>query len=319
MKTRSRFLIVLLLSVLVLILIKPSVYMDAVLQGGELFLFKVFPALFPFFIITKLLTLLGVGNLISRILDKPLKYMYNTSPIGGYIFVLSIISGYPIGAKLISEFRECGRLSDCEAKNIMSFTSTSGPLFIIGTVGLKMLRNYRAGALILISHMLSAIINGFVFRGGGEPENSFQDIDDGLINNFYNDAIVSSITSIMQVAASMIILNILIVAFDQAGVISVIGRVFEFIGLDENISIGVVYGLIEITQGISLISSQTQTIKDIIVPISVIISFGGLSVLIQSMTFLAPIGIKIRYYLVTKLSQAVFAYVISTLLVMVFY
>lgn len=320
MSARSRFFITsIILVVLGLIVTRPSVYMDAALRGGELFLFKVFPALFPFFIITRLLTLLGVGNYLSKVLKKPLKYMYNTSPIGGYIFVLSIISGYPLGAKLIAEFRQNGNISDEDAKRIMPFTSTSGPLFILGTVGLKIIGDYKAGVLILISHLLGAVLNGFVFRGKIYSESSVQTLDNKTVNNFFNDAVTSSITAIMQVAASMIILNVFIVALEQVGAISIISNALVFLGIDEKISSGIVYGFVELTQGIAKISSQGCKIKDIIVPISVIISFGGLSVMIQSMTFLAPIRIKSSYYLVTKISQAMLTFIISSILVLICY
>ena len=165
MNKRSRFFIfAALFLLLILIIIAPKVYIDGAMQGFDLFLYKVFPSLFPFFIITRLLTMLGIGNLISKVLSKPLKYAYNSHPIGGYILLLSMISGYPIGAKLVSEYVKVGIIDVDDAKTIIPYTSTSGPMFILGVIGTQILGDYKAAVFVLISHFLAALINGVVFR-----------------------------------------------------------------------------------------------------------------------------------------------------------
>lgn len=54
---------------------------------------------------------------------------------------MGIISGYPIGAKIVTEFRKNGDCSRAEAERLLAFTNNSGPLFIIGTVGVSMFGN----------------------------------------------------------------------------------------------------------------------------------------------------------------------------------
>ncbi len=61
--------------------------------------------------------------------------------IGAYAFVMGIISGYPVGAKIVTEFKNNGECSKAEAERLLSFTNNSGPLFIIGTVGIAMFGN----------------------------------------------------------------------------------------------------------------------------------------------------------------------------------
>lgn len=51
---------------------------------------------------------------------------------------MGIISGYPVGAKIVTEFRKNGDCTKAEAERLLSFTNNSGPLFIIGTVGITM-------------------------------------------------------------------------------------------------------------------------------------------------------------------------------------
>ena len=290
--------------------------MTATLDGLKLFLYNVFPSLFPFFILTRILTNLGVGETISKVIRKPISKLFGTSAIGGYVFALSILSGYPVGAKMVSEYVKNGKITLEEAKKIISFTSTSGPLFIIGTVGAQMIGDVRAGYVILASHVMGAFLNGLLYRGDGFhlSELDVETYDD----NVFSDALSSSITSIFQVGGSIVFLNVLIVALQDLKVIDVISSLIStFIGnrfQAECIAIGSV----EITRGIKLFCALENK-KDIIVPVATIISFGGVSVMAQSMTFLRSVGIKSSYYLLTKTSQAILTYALATLMVLALY
>lgn len=61
--------------------------------------------------------------------------------VGAYAFIMGIISGYPVGAKIVTEFRKNGDCSKAEAERLLAFTNNSGPLFIIGTIGVSMFGN----------------------------------------------------------------------------------------------------------------------------------------------------------------------------------
>lgn len=302
--------------VLVLFIIDPIKYMNATIDGAVMFIEKVFPSLFPFFIIVKCLTALGVGNILYKYFEKPTRLLYNTSPLGGYVLVISMLSGYPLGAKLVTELVQSGQIEHGDARKIISFTSTSGPLFVLGTVGMKLLGDYKAGVIIFISHILGALVNGLLYRGEG---NSSRDvfINHTVDDDFFNSAISSTISSILQVGASIIFLNLISVALQDTMILDFTTKMVYLICKNEGVAYGVSVGFVEITKGISILS--TQKIKDIIVPISTIISFGGLSVMIQSMSFLRKIGIKSSYYILTKISQAILTFAISTILALILY
>ena len=48
---------------------------------------------------------------------------------------MGILSGYPTGAKIISDFRKRNICTKVECERLLAYTNNSGPLFIIGTVG----------------------------------------------------------------------------------------------------------------------------------------------------------------------------------------
>lgn len=115
--------------------------LSATKNGLLLWANSVVPALLPFFIATELLSHTNVTMAIGRLLNKFMKPIFNVPGIGAYAFVMGIISGYPVGAKIVTKFRQDGLCTKAETERLLAFTNNSGPLFIIGTVGITMFGN----------------------------------------------------------------------------------------------------------------------------------------------------------------------------------
>ena len=59
-------------------------------------------------------------------------------------------------------------IDEAAATKMSVFCSTSGPLFVAGSVGTVMVGNKTAGTILLLSHVLSAVFNGVLFRFYGD-------------------------------------------------------------------------------------------------------------------------------------------------------
>ena len=217
---------------------------------------------------------------------------------------MSMLSGYPMGAKLVADCCENGIVSKEEAKRLLAFTSTSGPLFVLGTVGSNMLGNYKAGLVILFTHYLGAVINGIIFRSK-TPAPSAKAFTLTKYDNILSDAINGSIASVLAVGGYIAIFNMLIVLFKDIKLIGFVSETLSGLGIPYLLCEGMVTGVIEITRGSYLLAASGESLKAIVPLLSAIISFGGLSVTVQSLSFLSGCGIKARYFFVTKLSQCV--------------
>ena len=133
-------------------------------SGLKLWANSVVPSLFPFFVATELLSRTNIINILGKLLNKIMKPLFNVRGEGSFAFIMGIISGYPIGAKIASQFRQDNICSKEECERLLSFTNNSGPLFIIGTVGISMFGNSTIGLLLFITHLLSCITVGIIFR-----------------------------------------------------------------------------------------------------------------------------------------------------------
>ncbi len=155
--------LILLLFTACLILFSSS-NLTAAKNGLKLWANSVVPSLFPFFVATELLSKTNIPHILGRLFNGFMKPIFNVRGEGSFAFIMGIISGYPVGAKIATNFRKNNILTKEECERLLSFTNNSGPLFIIGTVGISMFGNSTIGFLLLITHILACLTVGFLFR-----------------------------------------------------------------------------------------------------------------------------------------------------------
>lgn len=315
-KHRLKLALMILISMLMLaLIINPSRYIQSVYGGFLLFANSVLPALFPFFFFSKALTAIGSAAILSRAFRRPIKLLYNAPPTAAYIMVMSMLSGYPIGACLISNFYEQGMIDSRESASIASFTSTSGPLFVIGTVASGFLGNVTYGYIILAAHYLGSIVNGILYRGKRNKSVCFASCKPNTatssnIDITLSDITTSSITNIMLVGAYIAIFSMVIDFLIDIKVISTLTNVLNMLGCPREVANGILISLIEVTRGLYIISQSGLSVQILLPFICALISFGGLSITMQSITFLSKCKVTAWRYLAIKLTQAVISFII---------
>lgn len=312
------FLKISLLFILLALVIRPDKLMNSCYKGLLLFAVNVLPALLPFFFFSKILTSLNFADDLGRFLGKPFEKLYRVPPCSAYVFSMSVISGYPVGAKLIADLYKSGNVSLSDAKTMTAFCSTSGPMFILGSVGAAMLNNKTLAVVIYISHCLSALVNGIIFKNKStatvvQPMPCPKKIDSVLSESIY-----SSVISVLTVGAYVGIFYMLADLFVSIGVISFITAPLNAFAPNA-LTNGVAEGLIEMTRGCYVLSTSGLSSALTVPALTGIITVGGLSVTLQSMTFLKEIGIKTSFYILTKLTQTIIAVALALVLTLIFF
>jgi len=295
---------------MVLLILFPEVYMGAVADGFKLFVRAVLPAMFPFFFFTKLLTSLGGADGLAKLMKKPMKHMFNAPPIGGYVLIMSLLSGYPVGAKITADSYENGLISRAEAKGIIAFSSTSGPLFILGTVAVGFLNNYLAGLIILLTHFAGAILNGILFKPKSPPLSELKPLTPKSYDGVLSEAVNSGVFAVAVAGGLIAVFGMVTVFLQHAQILNFAQEILSKIGVKKEVSSGVLVGLIEVTRG-ALFLSEIGNLRLVVPLLSALISFGGLSVILQSSAFLSKCKIKFRYIFLTKISQAFISFCLA--------
>ena len=158
---KNLFSIIFILIALCLILFSKS-NLSAAKEGLYLWANNVVPSLFPFFVITELLSYTNVIHYIGKLFDKLMRPLFHVPGECAYAFFMGLISGYPTGGKVVSSMREQGLCTKDEGDRMLAFTNNSGPLFIVSCVGVSMFGDTKTGFLLLITHILAAISVGII-------------------------------------------------------------------------------------------------------------------------------------------------------------
>ena len=316
------FLVILLI---VLIVIQPSLCISSVYNGLSVWAKTVLPSLFPFVFLTKLLSNLNVLETITDKLSKVTKFLFKAPAISSYIFLMSIISGYPVGAKLISEFYQQGKITDRQANKLVTFCSTSGPLFIIGSVGTAIFFDKKIGYILFFSHILSSIINGIVFRNKFVDKTEMQKNAKNecelstILPNTMNDTILSCLV----VGGYIAIFFLMIELFNNFGffnpIVDFLSNILSSLGVTKNAIKSTIFGIIEISKGCIEIAKSGISIIASTTIASFLISFGGLCTFFQATTFLSKCKVDLKFYLFQKLTHAIISAMLSFVLMHVFF
>lgn len=260
-------------------------------KGIILWANSIVPAMLPFFICINFIGDIGVLKVF---------------PPGIFAFTMSIMSGYPMGPKIIGDMVRCNAVTHTKAIWLLSFCTLSGPAFMTATVGVSMLGNMKWGAIIAGSHYLAALINCAVFYVILKPSEElhsfeYEQVRRGTLEIF-TDSIFQAFKSVGIILAYIIIFMFITDFLDYAGI---------FNQIDSPELKTILKGIFEMTVGCNAITAYAVAFKTKVLLCAFFISFGGLSIIGQSMSMLAGTGIKLWYLLVIKLMHGVFAAAIA--------
>ena len=299
---------------IILVLIDPDTYVQSALTGLELFGTKVAPSLFPFFFFTGILTRLGAAEGMGKIMRRPIGLLYNAPGCGGYVWCMSILSGYPVGAKLVRELYDGKAVSGRQACTIASFTSTSGPLFIVGTVAASMFHAAKAGYILLAIHFIAALTNGFFYRGK-KGDINIQNVKPRRmrISSALSESMKSALISCLTVGGFVVIFGMAADAVYNTGLITALAKPLSRIMPNGSVTLaeGLLIGLVEVTRGAAHMAGED--IYAALPCLSFILAFGGLSIILQSLSFLSACGISAGKFLRMKFTQSFIALLFAQL------
>ena len=138
-----------------MMLVLPQTAFAGAQEGLTLWFQNVLPAQFPFMVCILFLMKSGFAS-------------------GGAsapaLFLTGMLSGYPGGAKAVEVLYRQGRISPSRLQWLMTFCNNSGPLFMVGTVGVGLFGSARIGYILLAAHLLSAVLTGWLFSFAGTGE-----------------------------------------------------------------------------------------------------------------------------------------------------
>ena len=142
-------------------ILKSTTVIQNILDYSILFLTKLFPVSFLLFILSNMLIEYGFVEMIQYFLPM------NMSTI--YVYIISLLSGFPSGVVCISDLYQKRTISKDDANKMLLFSHFPNPLFLFGTVS-TVIGDFSLTLLLFFSIFFSNTI--LFFRCHSKKSNS---------------------------------------------------------------------------------------------------------------------------------------------------
>ncbi len=316
----NKIIIYLLIILCIFLIINPKICTNSCLNAINVWGFKVFPVLFPFFILTRLIVEYSTPG--SNYFDKKFSSFYKVKHGALPIFSLSVLSGYPMGAKIVSKKFGKDEISQTEAKNLFTLCSVSGPMFMVGTVGVSILNSFKAGLFILIANILGVLINAKIFSKKSSAIAIKKYEQKKEKSSSLSEIVYDSLTSILMVAGFMVFCFLIIDFLKQIQFLYWTSKFISLISnnkIDAEVIQAILCGIFEMTRGILDVNACSLSLQLKTIISSAFISFGGICIILQSLAFIKQLSFSFKEIIKQKISQCFITTIISIILIFIFF
>ncbi len=284
----------------------PKEIIEGTKNGLYLWLNNIIPVLFPFIVFNNILRETKALTALPNLFFMPIAKVLSISPNTAKYYLLAILTGYPLGLKISSELYKNKEISKEEFKHIIKFFNNASIVFIVGTVGVAFYDNKNIGILLYTVHICSSIILGICYSNK---------VPDLPIHSYTKVKSNSSVlpTCIIEGFYSTISIGGFVIFFSFIGEVLRTSKFLELVDMPFIPQYQVQHiflGLLEFTNGIHGLATNAQT--DLTLPlISFLLGFGGLSVTMQSLSFLKDIDISPLTYIKSKLNHGFLSFFLT--------
>ena len=274
----------------------PNIVSKGCINGINIVLYSLIPALFPFIILTTFLIENNLCDYICVIFYPFLSKVFPASKKGIFAIIIGFLCGYPMGAKTVVDLYKREKIDYNEASYLLMFTNNCSISFLFNFVLYTCLSKEKLFInniqitkpiifiLIYLPPVIVGIINGLFYRNFLKTFGTNFSPSDKVTNTNYkkNKSIISSsIIPLLNLSVYVIVFSIII----------------EFLinfGFKYNILLASIF---EITTGIKYISTTIVNNGLKIFVILFLCSWGGISITMQTFSVLPSKKLMVMYVL----------------------
>ena len=283
---------------------------------GEL----IVPSLFPFFVLSFLLSRLGFPRLLGRLLSPLARRLFRVSGPGATALLIGLTGGYPMGAAYLADLTERGSISPAETERLLGFCNNSGPAFLVGAIGAGVFSSFRAGLLLYASHVLAALTAGLLLRGREAASVAESPPDAALPLPFpraLSESVRDSVPAILSVCGFVILFTVFTGLLEANGFLPALSlSLSSLTGLTGQQSQALLLGFWELGSGVGALRGLPLTPGNLALS-AALVGWGGVSVHLQTLASLADLPIKSGRHMAGRLLSAalgaLFAWILALL------
>lgn len=287
----------------------------AVINSLKVCMEVIIPSLYAFMVISGFI----VSSNIYAVLSKPFglvsRYVFRIPEEYFSVFLIGSIGGYPVGARLLADMADKGKIGKNDAEHMLSYCYLAGPAFICSIAGVKLFSSVKVGMIIFAAVIGANIIIGIITGLGRKvPPKSGKKVTldisfDCLIKSIYSGA-----AGMFSICAVIVFFSSIICILEKLGAINyAAGFIAKISGLSFSNSIASVKAFIEISN----ISGLTPNNYSLIPLAAALLSFGGICVIIQTAGFTNG-RLSTKHFYFSRIFATIISYFLCKMLIEVF-
>ncbi len=179
---------------------------------------------------------------------------------------------------------------------------------------------------MFLTHILACLTVGIIFRFWKFKKKSSSNLNLKLTNHLntktitsfsslgsiLQNSIMSSINTILMIGGFVMLFSVIISIFNSSKIFDFLGLLasplLKTINLPSSFANGVFSGIIELTNGVAIISKiPFKAISVNVIICAFLLGFGGISILLQVLSITSNSDLSIKPYIIGKLLQGTFA------------
>ena len=295
-----------------LLILFPSVSLSGAARGVSVWAENAVPTLFPFMAVSAMLINSGALGGLAKICAS-LASRIGLPRAASQTMAVGMLSGYPVGAGMTAMLYGQDRIQRNEVEITATVSSFCSPVFIISTVGTKLIHNGAAGIIVLVSHYISFAVAlpllRRIFGRSVQPCSELYSTDEKRMSfgNILKVSVENAVKTILTVGGYIVLFSIIIEFIFKCGI------------LPENEYIRcAVSMMLEISNGCAAICSSSLSFEIKTALLCFCTTWGGLCVMLQINGFVSECGVSGKKLMLFKLIQALFSAVCGFLLTLLF-
>ena len=262
-------------------------------EGIRLCLNTLIPSLFPFILLSILLTGAISGQQIPLL--RRIAALCRMPEGTESLLAIGLLGGYPVGAQNVALLYRSNQLSSDQASRMIAFCNNAGPAFVFGVLG-SMFSAPVIPWLLWAVHILSALCVGMALPGGTAPNTT-----QPLHRRFRLTEALEQAVRTMGLVCGWVVIMRMVLAFLERWFLWMLPPAAQV----------AVCGILELSNGCIRLSTLGNEGTRFILA-SAMLSLGGVCVTLQTASVTE--GISMKFYFPGKLLQCSISILLACLL-----
>lgn len=270
-------------------LLSPQTVKNSTLNGLIMCGQIIIPSIFPFSVLSLFIHKSNILSLFEKFTESLCFKIVGISSRCMSVFIISLIAGYPVGARLIKDMFKNNEISKKTAEAMLCYCVNSSPSFIIIAVGIGFFRSEIYGWILFAAHIVSAVLLCFLFSklyATKQTPKAFSPRTNKIVDSFI-EATYDSSVAVFSICSWVILFCVINSLLAKAGVPDILLCFFE------------------VTTGCKIAS-----INGSLLLVAFLLGWGGISVQLQVLSTCSIIKPRISLFVGARFLHGLFSAII---------